>query len=342
MKYKRFLCITALASSLVISNVLMASAMEFPSFDDMALGSESISMPSSADMPSVDTSSLMDNMGSFNIGESSGIVGLQQMDMPELPKMELPEMSMPKLDISSTDNVGFSSLSTSDMSELLKQFSHNAISDSGMNFSDTFNSMSSDFKIDTGKLYNTVNAEADYGFVNLQFDNAMKNMSDFQGEYHTSIKDTSAASLFNDTYGDVVHNVDTSKYSIPKGYSPADMMATVNNQYKSTYGNDSRIQSMASSINISGVFADASKTMSMPTLSGMSSLSGMTSGFRAQAQQHAMSGLGQGVASISNAFDMATMHDSLSYKQQEAQQRQYDSQRTYEKVRYGGGLTSEE
>lgn len=312
MKYRQLRLAAAGAAAFLICSLAPGMVM-----------AEDVTMPDlSSGFPAMDLSGMqqisMDpaDFGSqLNTGfdwsslEGSGIT-------PELnaPSMQLGGMTMEGF----ADQSGFSGfsgisgLSQGDMSLLMDQFVSQALGGNSMNFSDTFNSMSQGMQIDTSKLYDSVNAAADYGFVNMQFDMLQQNMQGFASSYDAQIKNSSAADIFHSTFGNPIKELDTSQYSIPEGYSPASMLAEVSQNYFDQYAGNQQIQAVVGSVNISDVFAASKTTLAMPDLVGYGALSDMMAEPYSSMFETAMSDYTNNADAVNQAYDHSEIYNSIA------------------------------
>ena len=197
--------------------------------------------------------------------------------------------------------------------ELMAAFSDNALSDNGMNFSEAFNEAAQDFQLNTNKAYDSVNAMADFGLVNLKFTDAAVKLDSFSAEHSSTINDSrTELSSFQETYGDIVGNVDMSAYHIPDGFDPFATAQSLGNTFQAAYGSNDKINSIASSINLTSIFDQASQPMNMPSLQSYENLQGLLSDISCSMKANSQSQYASDMAFVQGTSNVDALRSNLS------------------------------
>lgn len=106
----------------------------------------------------------------------------------------------------------------------------------------------------TGKIDNSI--------LNIQYGGLISQMNQNYQVIDLSSKSQGAVNLFESQYGDIAKNITLDEATLPEGWSMQDMITNnnniINNSYNTAYQN-SNYATIRNSMNISGIFGQASK-----------------------------------------------------------------------------------
>lgn len=106
----------------------------------------------------------------------------------------------------------------------------------------------------TGKIDNSI--------LNIQYGGLISQMNQNYQAIDLSSKSQGAVNLFESQYGDIAKNITLDEATLPEGWSMQDMITNnnniINNSYNTAYQN-SNYATIRNSMNISGIFGQASK-----------------------------------------------------------------------------------
>lgn len=131
------------------------------------------------------------------------------------------------------------------------------------------------------------NTNFDASSINLQYGNLINQMSLNADALRIDLSDktTDAVSLFNNTYGDLATQFQLGEASLPDNFSFNDVVSQNNIAMNNAYGSileSSDYQGVKNSLNISGIFSQASHGLGMPGLASISDLNTLKSSYNSQ------------------------------------------------------------
>jgi len=320
-------CLLAAVSAIIFSAVLTCHSYAMDSMDlsnGLSMDRQGLSMNASLTDPEMDIGASGNGMelpipGSNAFSDIS-IMGYDpETGMVTLPMSALSEDTQNALmatytqDQSASGSGTFNPDSQEYREQLMESIATAAMSDKRMNFSEAFNAAVEGFQMDTSKVYDSVSAAADFGLVNARYSAAWDKLADFSSEYSSQIDYAgNGISLFQDTYGDMLSNVDMSGYKIPEGFDPAASARSLGDSFSAAYGSNDKINSIASSINISAVFHSASQPMSMPSLQSYGNLQGMLSDISGSLKANSNAQYASDMASVQSTSNIDALRNNLS------------------------------
>lgn len=168
-----------------------------------------------------------------------------------------------------------------DLNSVFDMMTNSLVDGKDVSFSSVFNQMGN-FSISTDSYLDTSSMQlsdgTDFGIVNLQYCSLAEKMIDQFGDGSLSGQSQGCLSLFNNTYGDIVSEIQLEEPTIPEGFDVNSMLESSQNAVDSAYSQATSSGSFASiknSISIGKVFSLAKKGLSMPSLASTSDLQGM-------------------------------------------------------------------
>lgn len=205
-------------------------------------------------------------------------------EVSEDPTLELEEDSLLKQEEDSmTDLKEDATLSVmdTDLDSIFSSMQDSLLSGEDVSISDAFNALSKQ-EISQEALFDmsdlSLDSSFDSGLLNIQYTEMVDNMMDSPSLMDAQGQSLNCMQLFDDTYGDVLSQIQLEEPTIPEGFTVNSMLEAGQNAVDQAYSSvtsSGDFATVKNSISIGNVFSIANKGLTMPDLASGETLSGM-------------------------------------------------------------------
>ena len=173
------------------------------------------------------------------------------------------------------------SVMDTNLDSLFASMQDSLLSGEDVSISDAFNSLSKQ-EISQDSLFDLsdvlTDASFDSGLLNIQYAAMTESMMDSSGLKNVSGQSMNCMQLFNDTYGDIMSQIQLEEPTIPEGFTVESMLQAGQEAVQQAYASvtsSGDFATVKNSISIGNIFSIANEGLTMPDLASGETLSGM-------------------------------------------------------------------